>query len=148
MTTTNAFEVSLHPDQDWHNATGRFQQLYNGTAVVEMVGAPGNKMVRAALDVVAQMDRRFGGTNGYYGSGTWRAHLGRCYGNGTFTPVQRQSRVETASLTSRHIQPPTNTAPTKTPLRYCFAPGLWSHAPQDGYIWDGCNVLAACNPAL
>ena len=43
MTTTNAFEVSLHPDQDWHNATGRFQQLYNGTAVVEMVGAPGTR---------------------------------------------------------------------------------------------------------
>ena len=46
MTGPAGFEVTLNPDQDWHNATGRFQQLYNGTAVVQMVGAPGNKMVR------------------------------------------------------------------------------------------------------
>lgn len=44
MTGNDTFLVTLHPDQDWHNATGLVAQWWNGTAGIAMKSATGLEM--------------------------------------------------------------------------------------------------------
>lgn len=44
MTGNDTFLVTLHPDQDWHNATGLVAQWWNGTAGIAMKSTTGLEM--------------------------------------------------------------------------------------------------------
>jgi hypothetical protein len=44
MTGPSTFLVTLHPDIDWHNATGKIDQWWNGTGAVSMVTTGGAQM--------------------------------------------------------------------------------------------------------